>query len=290
MRYRRLGRTGLNVSEVSLGTVEIGLDYGLTDRPDESEVARLLHRALDLGINFLDTARLYGESEALIGRILGNRRSDFLICSKVSAGSEPEMRKSVETSLRALNRDSLDMLMIHSAATDVIGEGEALGVLQKLRREGKVAWIGASVYGEAAALAAIQTGEFDCLQVACSALDRRNEHSVWAEAQVADIGIVGRSLLLRGALTDRYPQLPDSLADLKRAVPRDSRYRRTSRTEFAGVSVSLRAWTELAANRARRRLIHAGSRGCRRVRRTRPTARTTWLSKFGTSLLPTNGT
>ena len=125
MRYRRLGRTGLNVSEVSLGTVEIGLDYGLTDRPAESEVARLLHRALDLGTNFLDTARLYGESEALIGRILGDRHAEFFICSKVAAASEAEMCTSVETSLRALNRDSIDMLMIHSAPTDGCADSDA---------------------------------------------------------------------------------------------------------------------------------------------------------------------
>src|SRR4051812_1623147 len=97
MRYRPLGRTGLNVSEISLGTVEIGLDYGLSadgqaHRPQEPEVAQLLNRALDLGVNFLDTARAYGESEALIGRILRDRKHDFLLCSKVAAGPERDMR------------------------------------------------------------------------------------------------------------------------------------------------------------------------------------------------------
>ena len=218
MRYRRLGRTGLNVSEISLGTVEIGLDYGLTTRPSESEVERLLNRALDLGVNFLDTARLYGESEALIGQILHHRCSEFFVCTKVAAASEAEMRESIDTSLKALRRDSVDMLMIHSAPVDVIGQGEAIRVLQELRQEGKVKWVGVSVYGETAAVSAIRTDEFDCIQVACSVLDRRPETAVWAEARTGDVGVVGRSVLLRGALTDRTAQLPDSLADLKRAV------------------------------------------------------------------------
>src|SRR5438445_381549 len=88
MRRRRLGRTNFLVSEISLGTVEIGMDYGIPAageeaRPGPTQAARLLHRALDLGINYIDTARAYGGAEAVIGSALRPRRSEFFLASKV---------------------------------------------------------------------------------------------------------------------------------------------------------------------------------------------------------------
>lgn len=220
------------VSEISLGTVEIGLDYGIAAsgaarRPSESESARLLHRALDLGINFIDTARAYGESEDIIGRALKGRRSEFALCSKVLSYHDQKLdlntlrakvTNSVHESLRALETDAIDIMMIHSAPTEVIAQGDIAGILEDLRSAGKFRWIGASVYGEEAALKAIESGKFDCLQVACSAIDRRPEQRVWAQALRSNIGIVARSVLLKGALTPRYQYLPDSLAALKTAV------------------------------------------------------------------------
>jgi aryl-alcohol dehydrogenase-like predicted oxidoreductase len=135
MKFRRLGRTELMVSEISLGTVEIGLDYGIgpdgeARRPPESEAARLLHRALDLGVNFIDTAPAYGESEAIIGRALKGRRQDFVICSKVlSHADQPhgalweKVTASVEASLRALDTEVIDIMMIHSASSGVLARG-----------------------------------------------------------------------------------------------------------------------------------------------------------------------
>ena len=88
MRYRQLGRTGFKVSEISLGTVEIGMPYGIAVNgvipvPDETVANRLLHDALDRGINFIDTARAYGGSEAIIGRALRRRRKEYILASKV---------------------------------------------------------------------------------------------------------------------------------------------------------------------------------------------------------------
>jgi aryl-alcohol dehydrogenase-like predicted oxidoreductase len=225
-----LGRTELVVSEISLGTVEIGLDYGIgpdgeARRPPESEAARLLHRALDLGVNFIDTARAYGESEAIIGRALNGRRKDFVLCSKaLSYADQPydalreKVTASVEASLRALDTEVIDIMMIHSASSGVLAREELIGILEDLKRQGKFRWIGASVYGEEAALQAIRLDRYDCLQIAYSALDRRPEPRVLPGAESNDIGIVARSVLLKGVLTPRHHHLPGHLAELKVAA------------------------------------------------------------------------
>ena len=234
MRYRTLGRTGLQVSEISLGTVEIGLDYGIdaggrAHRPPEEAAAQLLNRALDLGVNFIDTARAYGEAEAIIGRVLAGRRKEFVLCSKVQPRTEEnlspgelreKLRESVHTSLRLLQTDVLDILMIHSPPTAVIMSGEVTGILEEMRAEGKLRWIGASLYGEEAPLRTIESGQFDCMQLACSALDRRLEKTALPEAEKRGIGVVARSVLLKGILTPRHKHLPESLAALREAAER----------------------------------------------------------------------
>src|SRR5260370_28094091 len=202
-----------------LGTVGMGFDYGIgpdgqSRRPEEQQSARLLHRALDLGINLIDTARAYGESEAIIGRALRERRREYVLCSKVLAhAGEPaetlreKVTDSVNTSLRSLATDSIDIMMIHSAPAEVLKRDDLLGILEDLRRDGKFQWIGASGYGEDAALMAIRSGRIDCLQVSYSALDRRAEPCVWEEADRHGVGIVARSVLLKGVLTSRYSYL-----------------------------------------------------------------------------------
>src|SRR4051812_32978748 len=134
MRYRKLGRTGFKVSEVSLGTVEIGMPYGIAENghvpvPDEHGASRLLHRALDLGVNYIDTARAYGESEAIIGRALRSRRQQFFLASKVisphgqnlgTRETRDQTTASVRESLRLLQTDYIDLLMIHCRAGEIV--------------------------------------------------------------------------------------------------------------------------------------------------------------------------
>jgi len=234
MRRRKLGRTGLEVSEVSLGTVEIGIDYGLdsrgtASRPPESEAALLLHRALDLGINLIDTARAYGESEAIIGRTLNGRRREFVLCTKVASfhgqnlqpkALREKVTASIQESLRLLQTDAIDVLMIHSAPVEAVLSGELIDILEDVRRQGDIRWIGASVYGEDAALAAVASGRYDCLQVAYSMLDRRMEARAIPDAAGRNVGLVARSVLLKGSLTERYRYLPESLAPLRESVCR----------------------------------------------------------------------
>jgi aryl-alcohol dehydrogenase-like predicted oxidoreductase len=234
MRYRPLGRTGFKVSEISLGTVEIGMPYGIArdgapPPPDEAEASKLLHCALDLGVNLIDTARAYGESEAIIGRALRDRRKEFFLVSKVLSyhdqkldgdGLRERITSSVQQSLSLLQTDCIDLMMIHSAPTEVIDGGEALAILKTLKQRGHIRAIGASVYGEEAALAAIADGGYDCLQIAYSILDRRPESRTFEAAGRTGMGLVARSVLLKGALTGRSSLLPDTVANLKAAIER----------------------------------------------------------------------
>ena len=218
VKYNLLGRTGLSVSAISLGTVELGMDYGLpgsSQRPTVALAERLIHHALDAGINHLDTARAYGDSETIIGKALGTRRGQVVLTTKVTLGDLPTMIASVETSLRHLRTGCVDILMLHSAF-----EPDAIDHLLAIQARGYCRYLGASVYGPEAAIQAIGCGVFDCLQIAYSPLDRRPEIDLFRQARQANIGLVARSVLLKGALTPRYRTLPPGFAELQAAVAR----------------------------------------------------------------------
>lgn len=232
MQYRQLGRTGLRVSVVALGTVELGLDYGIPSGdhrlPSAAQATALLHRALDLGVNLIDTAPAYGESEQRIGAALARRRSEYLIATKI-ANPPDDLRDdrlrgwveaSLAASLRALRTDRVDLLQIHSATLETIRCGELATILTRLREGGFVQAIGATIYGVEAARAALDDGRYDVLQVAYSPLDRRMEDSVLPALRDSSVGIIARSVLLKGALTQRVEKLPDALAELRHAVSR----------------------------------------------------------------------
>ena len=232
MNYRRLGRTNLQVSEISLGTVELGMDYGIPGRgehlqPSETDAARTLNCALDLGVNLIDTAQAYGESEAIIGRALKSRRDEYILATKISSLSWEgytgrELREQVETSitesLRTLQTDIIDLLYVHNATPELIQRGEIVEILQRAQQAGYTRFIGTTTYGEAAPLAVLKDGHFDCVQVAYNLLDRQFEERVLPLAKANDIGVVIRSVLLKGALTYRYTHLPDELRELRTVV------------------------------------------------------------------------
>ena len=232
MNYRRLGRTNLQVSEISLGTVELGMDYGIPvqgeqRRPSEADAARTLNCALDLGINLIDTAQAYEESEAIIGRALKSRRNEYILATKISSLSwegytskklQEQVEASITESLRALQTDIIDLLYIHNATPELIQCGEIVEIMQRAREAGYAHFIGTTTYGEAAPLAVLEDGHFDCIQVAYNLLDRQFEERVLPLAKTNDIGVVIRSVLLKGALTYRYAHLPEELRELRETV------------------------------------------------------------------------
>jgi 1-deoxyxylulose-5-phosphate synthase len=232
VEYRILGRTGLRVSALALGTVELGLDYGIAvpgeyGRPAESEAIRLVHAALDAGITLIDTARAYGDSEALLGRALCGRREQVVLATKTRTQREdgvtpdaPDLRRimeeSLETSLRLLQTDYVDIWQVHNIDAELLVHCDVVAeVFDSARRSGKVRAVGGSTYGVEMPLAAIESGVFDMLQVTYSVLDQRLADRVFPVAAERDVGILVRSILLKGALTGRGDYLPDRLAELR---------------------------------------------------------------------------
>ena len=232
MDYRILGRTGLRVSALALGTVELGMDYGIATpgeygRPAEAEAIGLVHAALDAGITLIDTARAYGESEALLGRALRGRRARVVLATKTRTQREdgatldaPELRRmmqqSLETSLRLLQTDYVDIWQVHNVDAELLARRDMVaGVFDWARRSGKARAVGGSTYGVEMPLAAIESGLFDMLQVTYSVLDQRLADQVFSAAVEKNVGILVRSILLKGALTGRGDYLPDRLAALR---------------------------------------------------------------------------
>jgi 1-deoxyxylulose-5-phosphate synthase len=230
--FRRLGRTDLKASALALGTVELGLDYGIAvpgefGRPTEAEAIRLVHTALDSGMNLIDTARAYGESEAVLGRALRGRRGEVVLATKVRTqrddGTTPaglELRQhmlgSLETSLRLLQTEYVDIWQVHNVDAALLAQRELLSeIFTEARHSGKARAIGGSTYGVAMPMAAIESDLFDMLQVTYSVVDQRLSDQLLPTAAARDIGIIVRSILLKGALTARGDYLPDHLAELR---------------------------------------------------------------------------
>ena len=226
MRYRELGKTGLSISVIGLGAVELGMDYGIKvpesgTKQCKDSADKILSRALDYGINLIDTAPCYGDSESRIGDIVGRRHC--YIATKVNIPTKDEalfarVRSSVLSSLKNLRRDYIDILQIHSATEDVIKNAKTQETLKRLQEEGLIRFIGASVHGSDNATAVIQAGYFDLLQVAHNILDQRMLEKVMPEARKQGIGILGRSVYFRGVLTSKMDYLGDEYKLLKNAA------------------------------------------------------------------------
>ena len=234
MRYRQLGKTDLRLSQLSLGTVALGIPYGLgaeapgangVPPPADRDAIALVHHAIDRGLNFFDTARAYGRSEALLGRALRGRRHTGLLATKVSYHNDDDkdfpgreladrMTESLHTSLRLLGTDYVDLLLLHSASTELLESGAAIAQLKRFQEQGKTRYIGASTYGTIAPRIAIDQG-VDALQVAFNILDQRPAAEVLPAAKAAGTGIIARSVFLKGALSSRAEYLPARLEKLK---------------------------------------------------------------------------
>ena len=217
MNYRLLGRTGVKVSELCLGTMMFG-DWGNTD---EDECIRMVHGALDAGINFVDTADVYsrGRSEEVLGKALKGRRDDVVLATKVHGdmGSGPNeggtsrlwIEREVEASLRRLQTDHIDLYQVHRPRPEIDHE-ETLGALTDLQRQGKIRYAGSSTYPAWMVVESQVVAErrgltrYVCEQPPYSIFVRHNELDLFPVTQRYGMGVIAWSPLAGGWLTGKY--------------------------------------------------------------------------------------
>ncbi|TCR91893.1 aldo/keto reductase [Rhizobium sp. BK376] len=217
MQYRTLGKTGIKVSPYCLGAMM----FGAAGNPDHEEGIRIIHRALDAGINFIDTADFYsrGESEEIVGKALKGRRDNVVLSTKahLPMGEDPNQQgnsrrwitQALEDSLRRLQTDHVDLYLIHRPAPDTDIE-ETLSVLSDLMRAGKVRAIGSSTFPVSEIIEAHWVAEkralarFRVEQPPYSILDRGIEREVLPACERYGMGAMVWSPLAMGALTGKY--------------------------------------------------------------------------------------
>jgi aryl-alcohol dehydrogenase-like predicted oxidoreductase len=208
MERRTLGRTGMEVSILGFGGSEIGYE-----RVSAGTVARLLGGALDAGLNVIDTAECYENSETLIGRALGARRSEvhlFTKCGHAGDWSRDDWRpssllSSIERSLQRLATDRIDLIQLHSCSLAQLRKGDAIAALERARERGWVRYVGYSGDGEAARWAT-ECGRFDTLQTSVSIADQEALDLTLPPARRHGVGVIAKRPLANVAW--RYARKP----------------------------------------------------------------------------------
>ncbi|CAL9344367.1 aldo/keto reductase [Streptomyces sp. enrichment culture] len=220
MRYRELGRSGLSVSEIGYGAWGIGESAWVGATEDES--VRALHRALDLGVNLVDTARGYGESERIVGRVVRERAGDeILVATKVPPlnrlwpapdGIDPaeafpgeHIRHSLEASLRASGLDHFDIVQFHVWNDEWVGRGDWLETVEALKREGRIRLFGVSINDHQPdnALRLVRSGTVDTVQVIYNIFDQAPAERLFPACVEHGVGVIVRVALDEGGLTGR---------------------------------------------------------------------------------------
>ena len=211
MQYRELGRSGWKVSSISFGTWAIGAEWGAIN---DQESLAALHRALDRGVNFFDTADVYGDgrSERLLAQLREERSEPFYIATKagrrlnphVAAGYNREnLTAFVERSLRNLKTDALDLLQLHCPPTSVYYTPELFEVLDDLTKDGKLRYYGVSVAKVEEALKAIEYPGVQSVQIIFNMFRQRPSELFFAEAERRRVGILARLPLSSGMLSGK---------------------------------------------------------------------------------------
>ena len=254
MQYRELGRTGWKVSAISFGAWAIGAEWGPVN-DDESLAA--LNRAIDLGVNFIDTADVYGDgrSEKLIRDLKRQRREPIYVATKAGRRLDPHtapgynranLTAFVERSLQNLGTDALDLLQLHCPPTEVYYTPETFGVLDDLVRAGKLRHYGVSVEKVEEALKAIEYPNVQSVQIIFNMFRQRPAELFFEQAKKRKVGILARVPLASGLLTGKLKRDTQYGADDHRAFNRHGEAFDRGET-FSGVDyeTGLRAVEEL---------------------------------------------
>ncbi len=213
MNTRILGKTGFDVSEISLGTWQVG---GVWGSPfDHSRAGKILRKAIDSGINFIDTADVYsgGESEKAVGNILKESDTRIYVATKcgrkisphVGKGYTPEaLRKYVEQSLKRMQLECIDLIQLHCPPTAVYYRPEIFGSFDDLKREGKIRWLGVSVEKIEEGIKAMEYDNVASIQVIYNMFRQRPVERLFPMAKEKNVGIIVRVPLASGLLTGKF--------------------------------------------------------------------------------------
>ena len=261
MQYRELGRTGWKVSAISFGAWAIGGTWGTVS---DKESLAALHTALEHGVNFFDTADVYGDgrSERLLAQLRRESKESFRIATKAGRRLDPHIaagynRKNlttfVERSLKNLEMEALDLLQLHCPPTEVFYMPEVFGILDDLKKAGKLKHYGVSVEKVEEALKAIEFPDVQTVQIIFNIFRQRPKDLFFAEAQRKKVGILARVPLSSGMLTGKFTKNSHFEKDDHRAFNRKGEEFDRGET-FSGVDYD----TSLQAVEELRPLVPAG--------------------------------
>ena len=233
METRPFGNTGLEVSRLGIGLAEIGMHLPAAE---QKRAAVVLNTALDNGINLLDTAACYGNSEELIGDAVSHRRDEYILATKAghAAGDEtgeawtgPTVSRSIDRSLRRLKTDHVDIVQLHSCDVDVLEKGDVIRALEDARAAGKTRFISYSGDEEAAAWA-VESGMFATLQTTFNLVDQNARRGLLEDARNAGMGIIIKRPIANGIwgggtdqprATSRFDDINDRVAAMANEGP-----------------------------------------------------------------------
>ena len=213
MKYRKLGRTGFEISEVSLGTWQVGGKWG--SGFDHKLADQILNRAVDDGVNFIDTADVYenGESEKAVGRLIKSRTERIFVATKCGRFINPHinenynttvLRKYVEDSLRRLDLETIDLIQLHCPPPEVYYRPEIFGHFDRLIEEGKIQKLGVSVEKVEEGLKAIEYDNVDTVQIIFNIFRQRPNELFFEQVKKRNIGVLARVPLASGLLTGKF--------------------------------------------------------------------------------------
>jgi aryl-alcohol dehydrogenase-like predicted oxidoreductase len=213
MKFRKLGKTDFDISEISLGTWQVGGKWG--DDFNHQTADTILNAAVDSGINFIDTADVYGggESEKAVGRFVKSRSERIYVATKCGRQLNPHtseayqpavLRKFVEDSLRNMGLETLDLIQLHCPPTEVYYRPEIFELFDKLKDEGKILNLGISVEKVEEALKGIEYENVTSVQIIFNVFRQRPAELLFEQAKKKNIGVIVRVPLASGLLTGKF--------------------------------------------------------------------------------------
>lgn len=268
MNYRKLGSTGIDVSEISLGTWQVGGKWG---QPFDFQLAdRILHQAADLGVNFIDTADVYGaeigQSEIAVGRFVKNYGQKIFVATKCGRQLNPHtseqyqpkvLRGFVEDSLKRMQLETIDLIQLHCPPTAVYYRPEVFAEFDKLKQEGKIQHLGVSVEKVEEGLKAMEYDNVRAVQIIFNVFRQRPAALFLEQAKKKNIGVLARVPLASGLLTGKFSSESTFAAGDHRNFNRNGEAFDKGET-FSGVpyDIGLQAVNELKAVFGDRNLAH----------------------------------